>query len=112
MAEKQIFERRYDFSRIDGTDVCNRQFNVLRDRIEKMKTELMSNTGCFDYILKEINKESDNINRLLSWNQKRLNLLIEIGDKCKKLNENLYALYEELFNIVIINNENEIETPK
>lgn len=112
MAEKQIFERGYDFTTINGIEICNRQFSVLGDRIERMKKELLSNTECYDYILKEINKENDNINRLLMWNQKRLILLNEIGDKCKKLNENLYVLYEELFDIVKKSNENKIETPK
>ena len=40
MAEKQIFERKYDVSRVDRIEECNRQFNVLRDRIEKLKSEL------------------------------------------------------------------------
>ena len=55
MAEKQIFERKYDVSRVDRIEECNRQFNVLRDRIEKLKSELMSSSGCYDYVLKEIN---------------------------------------------------------
>lgn len=111
MAEKQVFEGRYDVGRIDGVEKCNRQFNILRDDIEKLKNELISNSGCFDYILKEINKENENINRLLLWNQKRLNLLVEIGNKSKKLNDKIHVLYEELFDIINLINENNIETP-
>lgn len=105
MAEEYVLKRGYDSKSIDGIKNSDRQFNVLGNRIEKMKTELCSTYECFDYILKEIKSENDNITRLLLWNQKRLNLLDELGEKCKKLNNQLLMSYEEMFSLVKCNND-------
>ena len=104
MAEKQISERGYDSDGINGIKKRDRQFDLLGNRIEKIKNEMVSTNDCFDYVLKEINSENENINRLLLWNQKRINLLNELGEKCKKLNNQLLMSYEELFSLIQCNN--------
>ena len=110
MAEKQIFEGGYDDRSVGRIENGNRQFDLLGSRIEKMKVDLSATCESFEYILKEINTENDNINKLLLWNQKRLNLLNEIGDKCRKLNTSLLMAYEEMYDCIKCNNDmNKIE---
>lgn len=114
MAEKQILKGRNDIESIDGFTLCSDEFNVFRKRVEKIKTEMVSTSECFDYILKEINSENENINRLLLWNQKRLNLLNELSEKIKKLNVQYINIYESMYDLINckFNDINKIETQK
>lgn len=100
MAEKEIFERGYDFGGVVQTNDRDSKFDVLGERIEKLKNEIVSTSQCFDYILKEISSENENIVRLLKWNDKRLNLLSELSIKIKNMNVKLNGMYEEMFCIL------------
>ena len=113
MAEKQIFERKYDSGTIDGINGCDRQFDILGKRIEKLKIELKTTFDCSEYISREIQAEFTNISTLLEWNQKRINILNEISIKNKKISENILELYDEMYNLFFNNCKcNEIETQK
>lgn len=105
MAERQIFEGGYDVGTTVRSDDWYSKFNVLGERVEKMKKEIVATKGCFEYVLKEIVSENEIIERSLKWNEKRLNLLSELTNKNNIMCDKLNNMYEEMFELIKCNFE-------
>lgn len=108
MDREELFKGEYDLQGVIRGDDRDSEFNVLRERIQKLKKEITSVSQCFNYVLGEISSENEKISQSLKWNEKRLNLLSEISVKIKNMNDKLNLMYEEMFSIV----ENNFKTQK
>lgn len=100
MVDEEIYERADELGRIVSSNDWNSEFDAFRKRTDKLKKELISTRSCYDYILKEIEKENENISNMLKWNQKRIDLLNEIANKIFILNDKIDVLHTDMFECI------------
>lgn len=110
MDKKEIFKGESIFGGIVQCDNGHSEFDVFRRKEEKLKTEMLSTRSCYDYVLNEIEKENQNIDNLMKYNQKRITLLMDLGKRLENLNNKLEETYKDMFEYMImdINNINNI----
>ena len=101
MDRKDLFKGRDDFGRVVSGDISYNKFDVLREYAQRLKKDITTNKECYDYILKEVVKENENIKSLLIWNQKRIDLLNEIGKKINLLINKMSNVNDDIFDIIL-----------
>lgn len=96
MASKALSEGDYDFAGNFGPNECDYKLTLLRKCAERVEQDMLTTRNCFDYILSEINNENEKIIKLMSWNQKRIELLKDIINKNQVYMDKYVTLHKEM----------------
>lgn len=100
MASKELSEGDYDFGGVFRGDTSNRKLALLGKCIERVEVDILTTRNCFDYVLSEIKSENEKILGLISWNQKRMDLLQDLINKNQMYIDKRENCYKEMIDII------------
>lgn len=101
---KKISETGNDTTRIPNYNNFDLKLNLLGKHIEKVDQDIISTRNCFDYILSEIYDANERLTKEMAWNQRRLDLLKDIGNKMSLYTDKRLSLFNEYLSMIDISN--------
>lgn len=104
MDTKEIPKTRNDSTGIPNYNQFDLKFNLLGKHIEKVDQDIISTRNCFDYMLSEIIDANDRLTKEMAWNQRRLELLKDIGNKLSLYTDKRLNLFNEYLSMIDISN--------